>query len=131
MNRAVVQLEDESRSLPESMPKLREEGKYPTFYWGGAVYWERVDMTLRDVDSSLQQVVRGFLRCCRLERRSLSGLADTLDEQLAVPSTVAEGGGVFRSELATMRTTAGCPDRYRRARPPEPRVDTVDPRGTP
>ncbi|EED33112.1 conserved hypothetical protein [gamma proteobacterium NOR5-3] len=90
-------------SLPESMPELKKRGAYPTFYWGGAIYFERVDAALRKQGTSLQSTLRQYLDCCRLQKTDLDGLAATLN--------ALSGSSVFASELTLMRETPGIPPR--------------------
>ena len=88
-------------SFIEAAPQLRAEGRYPTMYWGGAVYFRRVDAALRDHGRSLQGVLSEYLQCCRRNHDELDSLIDTLD-------TLA-GRPVFRQEYARMRHTQGFP----------------------
>lgn len=92
-----------TEALPDSAPTLRARGAYPTIYWGGAVFFERVDRALGEEGSSLQQVLRQFLACCRMQRRSLDELSSALDR---ISTTT-----VFSAELERMRRTPGAPQR--------------------
>ena len=103
MRAAESALDSELAPLPENVGSLRSRGKFPTYYWGGAVYWERVDARLRSNGSSLQAALSDYLSCCRLQRRSLDDLAGVLDE--------ASGTRVFSNELDIMRREPGCPER--------------------
>lgn len=103
MRAAQSKLSPMPEPLPDSVSELRKRGSYPTIYWGGAVYFERVDAALQGEGSSLQDVLRAFLRCCRMQRRSLEELTAVLDE---VGNT-----DVFTAELAMMRKTRGVPQR--------------------
>ncbi|MEM9314901.1 MAG: hypothetical protein AAGA95_09755 [Pseudomonadota bacterium] len=137
MDRALSALTDESRSLPENLSALRKAGAYSTFYWAGAVYWERVEARLMDRSLSLRAVLRGFLDCCRNERYTLGELAtrlDTVVDQLPPVEGPRSGVGVqpvlsapekspapngqtkapsriFREELQRMNRDPGCPPR--------------------
>ncbi|WOJ95697.1 hypothetical protein R0137_10590 [Congregibacter brevis] len=103
MKKAVAALADTTVSLPENMPDLKARRSYPTFYWGGAVYFERVDAALKQQDSSLPQVLSAYLQCCRMHRPDLDALVSTLDR---VSDT-----SLFSRELALMRITPGVPAR--------------------
>ena len=101
---AVRRLRKVEQPLPDSVPELRARRAYPTFYWGGAVYFERVDAALKGQGSSLRAVLRDYLRCCRLQPvDSLDDLVARLDALVAAP--------LFREELARMRSTPGVPPR--------------------
>jgi len=104
MRRARDSLVSEREPLPQNVPALRRRGAYPTFYWGGAIYFARVDARLRDAGSSLRSVLREYLRCCRARaapRESLDALVVDLD--------ALSGGSVFSDELDTMRSSPGSP----------------------
>ncbi|WP_439107039.1 hypothetical protein [Congregibacter sp.] len=101
MRKAVAALESETLSLPENMPQLRERGSSQTFYWGGAVYFERVDAALARQGRGLQDALIDFIRCCRVDRPDLDALVSTLDSMLDTT--------VFTSELVTIRETPGIP----------------------
>ncbi len=103
MRRATAALAVERRPLPQSMVSLRARGRYPTFYWGGAVYFERVDLRLQEQGSSLQRVLRKYVGCCRSGRRDLDELVRLLDRLGETQ--------IFSQELVTMRETPGCPER--------------------
>ena len=141
IDRAVRTLAKETRSLPENLSSLRKAGAYPTFYWAGAVFWERVDAELLGQGLSLQRTLREFLFCCRKRSYSLDELALRLDAVVdylssgeearpegALPGVPREHRGehgpeaaenaqsrIFRSELKRMNREPGCPER------PEPR----------
>lgn len=104
MDRAMDRLAGESTPLPENQRRLKAKRAYATFYWGGAVYFERVDSALRDHNSSLRRVLADYLDCCRMKRTSsLDALVSELD--------AVAGVSVFAAELAAMRATPGCPSR--------------------
>ena len=103
IERALDDLDAETLPLPQNMFALRARGAYPTFYWGGAVYFVRVDEQLKAQGSSLQKVLQEFLQCCRMNRRSLDALAAKLD---GLSSTE-----LFTRELELMRSEPGCPER--------------------
>ena len=93
------------RDMPfvEAAPMLRAKRQYPTMYWGGAVYFLRVDQALKEKGTSIPDVVREFVACCRTNReRELDRLTAELD-RLA-------GSDAFTKELMYVRTQPGFPD---------------------
>ncbi len=86
----------------EAAPTLRAMRQYPTMYWGGAVYFLRVDRELRERNKSVVQAVRDFVKCCRSSPRGLNSLVATLDR--------LSDGQAFRHELDQIRTEPGFPD---------------------
>jgi hypothetical protein len=81
----------------EAAPRLRLEGKYPVMYWGGAAYFQQVDVALQRTGTSLLGVLRAYLACCRRDRASLESLLAELD-RLAETPTFTEHYDRFRSE---------------------------------
>ena len=93
------------RDMPfvEAAPMLRAKRQYPTMYWGGAVYFLRVDQALKENGTSIPDVVREFVACCRTDReRRLDRLTAELD-RLA-------GSDTFTQQLMYVRTQPGFPD---------------------
>ena len=92
------------RDMPfvEAAPTLRARRQYPTMYWGGAVYFLRVDQELRERGHSVPAVIREFVKCCRTRTRGLEALVAELDR--------LSGGSTFEEQLELMRTEAGFPD---------------------
>lgn len=89
--------------FPESAADLRASGRYPTMYWGGAVYFLQVDhQLLTSHDTSLINVLADYLACCRRNRSNLDNLITDLD--LVSETTV------FSTTLEGFRTTPGFPD---------------------
>ena len=86
----------------EAASVLRARRQYPTMYWGGAVYFLRVDQALQEKGKSVPGVLREFVECCRFRTRGLDALVAELD-RLA-------GGDAFRRELDHVRTNPGFPD---------------------
>ena len=86
----------------EAAPTLRARRQYPTMYWGGAVYFLRVDRELRETGQSLVEVVRDFVECCRSNTRGLNRLVAELDR--------LSGGTIFKEQLDLIRTEPGFPD---------------------
>ena len=71
-------------------------------YWGGAVYFLRVDQELRERGHSVPAVIREFVKCCRTRTRGLEALVAELDR--------LSGGSTFEEQLEMMRTEPGFPD---------------------
>lgn len=90
------------KSFVDAAPQLRAEGRYPTLYWGGAVYFRRVDAALHASDSSLRQVLSTYLRCCRRDYDDLDHLLTTLD-RLADTALFSQG-------YARLRNSKGFPE---------------------
>lgn len=76
--------------------------EYPTMYWGGALYFMQVDRLLQHRGSSLLEVLREFVACCRLETRGFNALLRQLDRIAGEP--------LFSERLSVMRTRPGFPD---------------------
>lgn len=72
-------------SFVEAAPKLRSRGRYPVMYWGGAAYFRQVDEALKDLDSSLLEVLRRYVACCRANRARLELLLEDLDRLSPAP----------------------------------------------
>ncbi len=104
MRRATTALASERMPLPANQANLRAQRQYPTFYWGGAVYFERVDAALKSQGSSLRTVIADYVDCCRLPAaNSLEALVTQLDR--------VSHSTIFSRELTAMRDTPGCPTR--------------------
>ena len=83
-------------------PKLRAQRKYPTMYWGGALYFAQVDEQLRTKhNSSLIEVLNQYLACCRKRQSSLTDLVRRLDQ--------VAGSTVFSQTLESFRQKSGFP----------------------
>ena len=101
IERAASRYDMPDRTFTEAARALRARRDYPTEYWGGAVYFLRVDAELRRRGSSVPELVSAFVACCRFEARSLEALIETLD-RLA-------GASVFSRELVDFRRAVGFP----------------------
>jgi hypothetical protein len=86
----------------EAAGELVARREYPTMYWGGALYFMQVDRLLQRRGSSLLQVLREFVECCRSETRGLDGLVRELDRIAGEP--------LFSERLSVMRTRPGFPE---------------------
>jgi hypothetical protein len=89
------------RNFIEAARVLRARREYPTQYWGGAVYFLRVDAKLRALGTSVPEVVSEFVACCRFEPQDLEALVETLDRLAGAP--------VFSEELADFQRASGFP----------------------
>jgi len=84
-------------------PRLRAERKYPTLYWGGAVFFFRLDARLRaDADLGLLELLREYVACCRRNRADLTALMRDFDRLL--------GANQCADELAAFAAERGFPD---------------------
>ncbi len=101
IERAQSRYDMPDRTFTEAAQALRARRDFPTEYWGGAVYFLRVDAELRRRGSSVPELVRAFVACCRLEARNFDALIGTLDRLAGVP--------VFSRELADFRHARGFP----------------------
>ncbi len=69
------------QTFVKAAPTLRARGLYPTMYWGGAVYFLRVNHRLAAKDTSLIKILRQYLKCCRMrDWQSLQDLNKTFDK---------------------------------------------------
>lgn len=83
--------------------ELRRSGDYPTYYWGGAVYFLRADTTLRQGDSGgLSRLVGEYLACCRMRDTRLAGLVQEFDR--------IAGVALFSELLHEFRERPGFPE---------------------
>lgn len=89
------------RPFAEAAPRLREKGRYPVMYWGGAAYFLQADAHLRKSGSSVVAVLRKYLACCRRDKDGIDSLVRELDR-------VAESD-IFGSELTRFRKVPGFP----------------------
>ncbi len=90
-------------SFARAAPILRSSARYPTMYWGGAVYFLRVDSALRDnTGRTLADVLRAFVDCCRMDIQPYPGLINTLD-------AIADST-IFKQQYERFSAQAGLPD---------------------
>lgn len=83
-------------------PRLRAERKFPTMYWGGAVFFLRVNEALeREKQRSLLAVLAEYMQCCRGNRSTLNDVLTQLDE--------LAGASVFSAQLTAFQSTPGFP----------------------
>ena len=89
------------RPFARAASSLRRAGRYSVMYWGGAVYFLRVDAALRERDRTLVEVLREYLACCRRDYDRLDDLVARLD--------ALAGDRLFSRELQRMRDEPGFP----------------------
>ena len=90
------------RPFVEAAPRLRAERKYPTMYWGGSVYFMRINDALeRESGTDIITLLREYLHCCRRNSATLRELLDQLDD--------LTGSSPFADELADFVSTRGFP----------------------
>lgn len=106
IERAARRYDMPERNFIEAAPTLRARRDYPTEYWGGAVYFLRVDSALRAHGSSVPEVVSEYVKCCRDQNPTLDPTLDHLVESL---DRIA-GQDLFRRELERLRRSRGFPD---------------------
>lgn len=91
------------RAFVATTPGLRAERKYPVMYWGGAVFFFRLNEALEaNADTTVVGLVSDYMRCCRRSRSSLTGLAADLDRIIGSP-VVSEELGRFESAVGFPR----------------------------
>lgn len=90
------------QSFVDAAPRLRAARQYPVMYWGGAAWFRQVDRSLAAQGTSLLEVLRDYVACCRRDRAGLDDLLAELDR--------LSGGDVFRTGYRTLRNTPGFPD---------------------
>lgn len=98
--------------FPRAAPRLRQEGRYPVLYWGGAAYFLQVDAALARRGTDLQAVLADYMACCRRNHDSLSDLIRDLDR--------VSNGSTFATVLARFQSRPGFPEIPRPARETEP-----------
>ena len=101
--RAERRYDMEDMPFVEAAPMLRQKRQYPTMYWGGAVYFLRVDQKLKAHGTSIPEVIREYVECCRTNRNSdLDFVVGEFDELAGIDA--------FTEELQYVRTRPGFPD---------------------
>lgn len=88
-------------SFDQASVELLRQRQCSTVYWGGAVYFLRVDQRLRDHGDSLLHVIARYVECCRRSFSELQELVQNLDELV--------GAEIFQDELGTLQTRKGFP----------------------
>jgi len=85
----------------ESSPYLFAQRKYPVMYWGGSVFFLRVNQRLKQKGTSLQHTLIKFVKCCRTQKHSFDELIRTLDS--------ISDSKIFSAQLAEFNTRKGFP----------------------
>ncbi len=101
VERAAAHYPYPTQSFVDAAVELQHRHQFPVMYWGGAVYFLQVNQALEGADSSLVEVLRDYVRCCRRDHDSLAHLITELD-RLAESRVFAEHYRVFASD-------PGCP----------------------
>jgi hypothetical protein len=102
LDRAVRRYDYPDRRFVATTPRLRAERKYPVMYWGGAVFFFRLNEALeRSSDMTVVELVSDYMACCRRSHSSLSGLGEDLDRII--------GSAVFSEELESFESGIGFP----------------------
>jgi hypothetical protein len=102
LNRASKDYPYHSSPFSDAAPKLRQAGKYPVMYWGGAAYFLQVDKMLRaSFNETLIDVLSRYLKYARQNRKSLDTLVRDLDR--------LSNSTVFSDRLRKFRTEPGFP----------------------
>lgn len=84
----------------EAAPALFRRGEYPTMYWGGAVYFLRIDRNLPD--RPLVALLADYVECCRTREHDWPGLIEALDRLAGEP--------LFSRQLRVMKNRPGFPE---------------------
>jgi len=88
--------------LAAAAQQLRRAGDYPTYYWGGAVYFLRADTALRQRgDGELSSLLSEYMACCRRQDWSLARLVQEFDQLV--------GMSLFTDLLREFREEPGFP----------------------
>ncbi len=80
---------------------LRESKQYPVYYWGGAAFFQAIDQTLQQDQSSFIALLKQYLACCRTKTNNISSLIASWDGLL--------GYSLFKNRFQTVKTEAGFP----------------------
>ena len=102
IDRAASRYDMPDTPFAEAAPTLRAKRRYRTMYWGGALFFLRVDRELRGQGETVPGIIRQFVECCRSTTRGLDSLVAELD-RLA-------DSDAFSRQLDTLRTEPGFPD---------------------
>lgn len=103
IERAKARFDMDEMPFIDAAPMLKAKRDYPTMYWGGAIYFLRVDNRLEQSGSSVRQVLKRYLACCRVNHtRDLPGLVAQLDD-------LAESDA-FTREFERITSDPGFPD---------------------
>jgi len=102
LDKAALTFNYPGRSFVDAAPRLRAEGKISVMYWGGAVYFLRLNRKLEsNAGMNLIDLVSDYMICCRRNYDSLPGLIADFDAITHSDHSAAE--------LAAFRATPGFP----------------------
>ena len=102
LNRARRNYAYAGQPFTEATRRLRREGKYSLMYWGGAVYFLQInDRLVRTRRSTLIDVLRAYVACCRRNYDDLQHLIEALDG--------FTNSRLFSQELERFKITPGFP----------------------
>ncbi len=98
---------DKRYSMPnmpftEAAPVLFERRLYPVMYWGGASYFLNIDKALKENESSLKDVLREYVSCCRMRKSNFHELIQLFDK---ISETTA-----FSDQLKKYKLKPGFPE---------------------
>ncbi|WP_117314719.1 serine hydrolase [Chromatocurvus halotolerans] len=89
--------------LAAASRELRRAGAYPTYYWGGAVYFLLADTALRQGSGGgLSNLLRAYVACCRERHTRVAGLVEEFDRIAGEP--------LFSGLLREFRERPGFPE---------------------
>ena len=109
LDKAAAAYQYTDRPFVEVVPELRAERKYPTMYWGGAVYFLQLDKALKsNHNTSLIELLSAYMRCCRRDQDDLDNLIAAFDRLI--------GATVSTDLLEAFRVKKDFPD-YGRIEP--------------
>lgn len=102
LRRSAARYSYPDRRFVETTPRLRAERNVSVMYWGGSVFFFRLDAALRsNADTNLMELLSEYLACCRTGRSELSDLVRELDR--------VAGNPVVSNELKQFRSIVGFP----------------------
>lgn len=103
LDRAARKYDHPDRPFAAAAPKLRAERKYPTMYWGGAVFFLDINQALeKEHGITLIDALARYLECCRRYSDDIDRLVADLDRLI--------GGAGCRQVLDRFRQQPGFPD---------------------
>ncbi len=102
INAAALAYRYDDVAFVTAAPRLRRERNYPTMYWGGAVFFLRLNESLEEsAATDIVSLIADYVQCCRRGRDALDNLVDELDRIVGEP--------LVSDELSNFVSTAGFP----------------------
>lgn len=90
-------------SFTAAATRLRQGRDYPTYYWGGAVYFMAVDAQLHRAEApALTALLSQYVDCCRSRNDDVTALTESLN--------TLSGTTFFTDQLAKFDQEPGFPD---------------------